>query len=529
MSGLLQRGVSVLKSRRKEWSFCAVLLIFAVICCATNVISGDDVVNYFFYIKDSPYNTPLSSISGRYLSVALGYPLIYSSVLRPLVYIPAVYALVRLMDGCAQTERRRVGISWLSLCLICLMRPMMFSQIFMWLGSFTQYVTSMVLLLLYLRFCLREFAGKPVRSPLAVPLFAAVGLAASLLAEHMTIYACVLALFVVGYSAIAKTQKLRLYQIAFAVGSLAGALVMFLNQNYQAVVNETDEITFRFIEFTPIDILTQIYLQVVGPFSLKNLPLNALLAGAALLLYIRTDRSKWRPDLARFAKAALAVVIAYPLYYTVNVLGLRLLPLDGAMRVYALETAFAFLHAISLMFLGSMLMEKKSAFRFALFICSAAMCAAPFAMANPATDRCFFATYCFWSMAAMELAGQLADKLSTDAREVGRKVAVLVCAVPVLYVSYINLNNLLVFKENVRYIKEQLAGHPRSLSVIDEQYPDYTSAASFNTIIDFFPEREEHAHYELYMECLCELFVLDRDALNGIEVVVHTSIYDHLL
>ncbi len=529
MSGLLQRGASVLKGRRKEWSFCAVLLVFAVICCVTNVISGDDVVNYFAFEKDSPYHTPLVSVSGRYLSVILGYPLIYSSVLRPLVYIPVFYALVRLMDGCAQTERRRAGLSWVSLCLLCVMRPTMFAQVFMWLGSFTQYATSMVLLLLYLRFCLREFAGKPVRSPLAVPLFAAVGFGVSLLAEHITIYACVLALFIVLYSAIAKTQKLRLYQIAFAVGCFAGALLMFLNPNYQAVVNETDEITFRFIEFTPIDILTQIYLDVVGPFSLKNIPLNTLLAGAALLLYIKTDRSKWRPDHARFAKAALAVVICYPLYYTLNTLGLRLLPLDGAMRIYALETAFAFLHVVSLLFLGSLLMEKKAAFRFALFLCSAAMCAAPFAMANPATDRCFFATYCFWIMAAIELVGALSDKLCADTLDIGRRLAVLVCMVPVCYVSYINLNNLLVFRENVRYIKEQLTEHPRSLRVIDEQYPEYTSATSFNAIIDFFPEREEHVSHELYMECLCKLFDLDRDALNGIEIIVHISIYDHLL
>ncbi len=519
----------MLRIRKKEIPFCAVLLVFAIICAATNIISGDDVVNYYSYVKNDRFHNPIESISGRYFSEAVGYLFFPSTFLRLITYVVLFYSLLRLMSGCAQTERRRVVQSWMSLCLICTMRAKMFAEVFMWIGSYLQYVTAMVLILIYIQICLREFSGKPLQTRLAIPLFALIGAAASLCAEHMTIYNCILALFIVLYTAISKRQRLRLYQIVYAVASFGAAVAMFLHPGYQAVVDETDTITYRFIEFTPIDILTQIYLKVVGPFSLKNLFLNALLTAAVLILYIKTDRNTWRSDHARFAKAALGITIAYPLYYMLNILNVRLLPLDGSMRLYALETAFAFLHVVSLIFLAIKLTSPRSAFRFTLFLLSAVMCAAPFCMANPVNERCFFATYCFWVMTASEIIGQAADKLAVDTQMICKKTAALLCIIPVCYISYINIVNWLIFKENVKYIKQQLADQSIRIKVIDEQYPEYASADSFNTVIEYCLDPAAHKGQWLFYECQAELYGIDTDALKNVVSILHISIYDYLL
>lgn len=515
------------KISRGRLLFAGAVLLFSVLCCLTNIISGDDYLGY--YSREDSTVSYISEISGRYFSNMITFPIIRYPVVRFCLYVPILFFCIWLLAECVQIKEKRIGISWLALGLFCTMIPEMFAQIIMWLGAFGQYVSAVTLALLFICAALREFAGFPVKSKWAIPVFAAVGFAGSMCTEHMAIYACCFAVFVLLYSFFRKDQKIRAYQVAYAIGAAAGTVLLFLNPNYSAVVNGTDEHTYRFIEFSPVDIMTQLYMKVIVFYSQRLWIMNFLIALSLLILYRKADKQGWKPEKKRFAKAALTIVFAYPIYFCMNYGYVRLESIDGAMRLSALETAFAFLHLISVLYLGVILCERQSALRLTVFLLSTVICTAPFCMANPVTQRCFFSTFCFWLLATLEVCLQAVGVLDGESSALCFKAAWLFGLIAAGYLSYINIINFAAFKINVSYLKEQLADGKQNIILIDEPYESYTPALSFNNILD---DSQTYAEGEkkVYIICLLRYHGISESQVDPETLqVTRFSLYDYLL
>ena len=515
------------KLTKQRLLFAAAVLLFSVLCCLTNIISGDDYLGY--YSREDASVSFMAEISGRYFANLIAYPIIRYPVMRFFLYIPIAFLCIWLLADCVQIEQKRIGISWLALGLFCTMIPEMFAQIMMWLGAFAPYVPPMVLVLLFIRAVFREFAGSPVKSKWPVPFFAAVGFAGALCTEHMAIYACCFAVFVLLYAFFRKDLKVRAYQIAYAAGTAAGTVLLFLNPNYSAVANGTDEHTYRFIESSPIDIFMQLYMKVIAFYSQRLWIINFLIAFALLVLYRRADRTAWRPEQCRFAKAALVITFAYPMYFCMNFGYVRLESIDGAMRLSALETAFAFLHLISVLYLGIILCKRQSALRLTVFLLSTVLCTAPFCMANPVTQRCFFSTFCFWMLAALELCMQAAVSADTESAALCRKGAYIFGMIAAGYLCFINIMNKAAFGINVSYLKEQLSEGKRSIVLIDEPYSRYTPAFSFNKFLEEIKEYSSGVKKD-YIICLMRYHGIPEEQIDPDTLhVTRFSLYDYLV
>lgn len=515
------------KQTKQRLFFAAAVLIFSVICCLTNIISGDDYVGY--YSREYEDSSFIAGISGRYFADLLAFPIIRYPVMRLILYVPILFLCIWLLADCVQIREKRIGISWLGLGLFCTMIPEMFAQVIMWLGAFAPYVPPVVLALLFIRTVFREFAGKTVKSKWTVPLFAAVGFAGALCTEHMAIYSCCLALFVLLYAGISRLHKLRAYQIAYAVGAAAGTVLLFLNPNYSKVANGTDEHTYRFIETSPIDMVMQLYMKVITFYSQRLWVINFLIAGALLLLYHRADKSAWKPDKRRFAKAAMTIVFAFPTYFVINYAYVRLESIDAAMRLSALETAFAFLHLISVLYLGAILCERQSALRLTFFLLSTVICTAPFCMANPVTHRCLFSTFCFWLLTALELCMQAAGIMDGEMLRYCRKGAYLLSGLFAGYLTYINLLNFVTFRINVANLKEQLNEGKQSVVLIEEPYTRYTPAFSFNQFLSKIDEYTSSPKKD-YITSLLRYHGIPEEQIDPKRLtVVEFSLYDYLL
>lgn len=515
------------KITKQRLLFAAAVLLFSVICCLTNIISGDDYLGY--YSREDSAVSYIAGISGRYFSNLIAYPIIRYPAARFCLYVPILFLCIWLLADCVQIKEKRIGISWLALGLFCTMVPEMFAQVLMWLGAFAPYVPPMIFAMLFLRTVFHEFAGKPVKSKWAVPCFAAVGFAGALCTEHMAIYACCLSVFVLLYAFFRKDLKLRAYQIAYAAGTAAGTVLLFLNPNYSAVANGTEEHTYRFIESSPLDIMMQLYMKVIVFYSQRLWILNFLIAASLLLLYRRADRSGWKPDKCRFAKAALTIAFLFPLYFCINYGYVRLESIDGAMRLSALETAFSFLHLISVLYLGVILCKRQSGLRLTVFLVSTVICTAPFCMANPVSQRCFFSTFCFWVLAALEICTQAVCALDGETAGYCRRGAFLLGAVMAGYLSYINILNFVTFRINVSEVRAQLAESPNRAVLIDEPYMRYTPSFFFNTVFDKLDEYASGSK-EDYLTCMLRYHGIPKEQVDPEKLVVtHQSLYDYLL
>ena len=507
--------------------FAAVLLFFSVICCLTNIISGDDYIGYYSYID--PAFSYMSNLSGRYFANMVANPLLRNIVTRFLVYVPLLFLCIWLFSECVQIKEKRIGISWLALGLFCTMIPEMFAQVVMWLGGFASYVPPVVLILLYIRTAFREFAGKPVKSRLTVPAFALIGFAGSLFTEHMTLYACCFTAFVLIYSFFRNDLHIRAYQIAHAAAAAAGAVMMFLNPNYSAIANGTEEHTYRFIEFSPIDIIMQLYMKVIPLYSQRLWLINFLIAAALLFLFKKADKKAWKPDKQRFAKAALAVVIAFPIYFCFNYGYVRINSIDGAMRVSALETAFAFLHLISVLYLGVILSERKSSLRLTVFLMSTVICSAPFCMANPVSPRCFFSTFCFWLLAALEICSQAVCVMDRESAVQCRTAAYVFSMIAAGYLSYINILNAVAFHINVTNLKQQLSDGNQDIIMIEEPYEIYTPSRNFNGFFENYKKNIEGAKQD-YITCILRYYDIPEEQLDPEKLKVTVfSLYDYFV
>lgn len=507
--------------------FAAAVLLFSVLCCLTNIISGDDCLGY--YSREDSSVSYIANISGRYFSNLIAYPIIRYPVIRFCIYVPFLFLCIWLLADCVQIKEKRIGISWLTLGLFCTMIPEMFAQIVMWLGAFAPYVPPVVLVLLFIRTVFREFAGHPVKSKWAVPAFAAVGFAGALCTEHMAIYACCLSVFVLLYAFFRKDLKPRAYQISYSAGTAAGTVLMFLNPNYGAVANGSDGYTYRFIESSPVDIMMQLYTKVIGLYSQRLWIINFLIFAALMILYRQADKQAWKPEKQRFAKASLGIVFLYPMYFAMNYGFVRLESIDGAMRLSALETAFAFLHLISVLYLGVILCERQSRLRLTVFLVSTVICTAPFCMANPVTQRCLFSTFCFWLLAALELCMQAVCSLDEASAVLSRKAACLLCALTAGYVSYINIMNYGAFRLNVSYLKEQLAEGRRNVILIEEPYKAYTPALIFNSILTKIDEYSRDGKIA-YLKCLLRYYDIPEDQVDPETFqVTEFSLYDYFV
>ena len=449
----------------------AAIVLFSIICCLSQIVCSDDLVNYFYL--DDPYSHFFDS--GRYAAKYTGIAIICFPILRFFVYTLILALYLWFAARFMQFGKKQYDRAWMTFAMFALMPPPLFKSVIMWLGAYSTYVPPMVLIMLYLHLTFQEFSGKPAVSKLWIPACAVISAVTVLYAEHTAIYCCVLAVFVLLWSGFRKNLKIRVYQITYAIGAISGTVFMLLNPIYQVAKTGDDAHTLRSIEYNPLDILMKIYTDVVPHFCEEYWVINLVIAFSLAVLYFYTDRSQWNQKRRLYSKLSLGCVLVFAVYSFMNADFAELTPIIGV-RLRALETAMTFLDLISAVYLGYLLLEKKAYFRVIVFLCSAILVSAPFGMVNPVTERCFFANFTFWLLAASEIFGQTTDKLSANGKELLHRAAAVLGAGSICFISYINIINRWSNSLTISFLKEQLAQGRHTVDVIDEPYPDYTKS-----------------------------------------------------
>ncbi len=206
--------------------------------CALFPFSVDDWY-WGSYASDKRIATFFAGYNGRYFSNL--FCVVLTRV--PLLHAPVVAAVLAGIALCVQklVGRRDTSMFWLCLLLVFLVPTAVFAQGVVWTSGFVNYTLPALFILLYIlavRGCLGDEYHPCAK--LAAPL-AVLGFCSSLVVETVTVANIVASLVVLVYTK-RRHGKLDVAQLAFFLGALVGAALMFSNDAYLSIAQGDDPV-----------------------------------------------------------------------------------------------------------------------------------------------------------------------------------------------------------------------------------------------------------------------------------------------
>ncbi len=464
-----------MKNYLKNRVYLLVTVIFAVfsaVIAGTNILGGDDILWTLDESRHDVFGS--TSVNGRYLTNAVTFVAVRVWILRFLIAFVFVFLLHQLMLRVISADREVPGwAAAFSAVALLTIRPEMFTQTINWISGITNYVISAVILMSVLLYFKPLLCGEKLgRKKYTAILIFLLGFAGSLCVENVTIYSICLGVFLMVYSW--KCHKeLHIGIFAYIVGAAAGAAVMFTNHTYSTLFgSNTDEVGFRRVSVDFSDIFHQVYEDVIAYYCVPFWILHIVIYVSLMFLY-SGKFGNGRATPPKYTKAALTVTALYTAYsFFTNIYG-GFAVWNAALTIRGIEAAFTFMYILSLFFLGSVLCSRQSFTRFALYLCSTVILSAPFAAANPVTERCFFTDLIFWILAAGELSSSVVSTYSFERCYPVRFLSVVSAGYLAFSIAYMCAWNKYTDVMRFNYIKQQLDDGRKSLEFIKLPYPSY--------------------------------------------------------
>ena len=487
-----------IRSRCRQLGYPAVLLCIAAVQILSYYMKGDDFLNIFALTEQ---NLSMSLMpNGRYVGNLLTYLLLGFPVLRWVLY-PVLFAgLLLLLSKLVTCFFPQVSAGkWIVLLGIFLMPASMFTTVIIWLSAYGGYLFSVISTAGFLLLCIREPEHKSPRHGglTAVGVFM-LALTGGLCAEHVTIYAVFLGIAMLLLAKFHPALRVRAFHWTYLAGAVLSAVLMFTNGIYNSLAEGSDPVGSRFLEFTPCDIVMNLYRVIIPYYSHSFAPVHLLIAAALTVLYLRSDRLTKTKARSRYAKLSLGTVICYAAYTLCTTVFGKVVPLTWGMKIRAVEGAFTFLYLTALIYLSYVLLEQKSMIFNIICICSTVLLAAPFLIASPASPRCFFAEYIYWLLLAGHLACCVLSSIPHKALRTAGFAAALSAGTAVSVLLYMICCNWYVLRCRIAYLKEQIQEGKTHLAVLNTPYPQYSSN-DFYIHCDGISEEDNEYYQEQFL------------------------------
>lgn len=217
------------------WSVGGVLLILLFVLSALFPQSGDD----WYWGSRSFTWAEISAVNGRYAGTVVAMLTSRFDWVKT-VFTTAAFAALVYFSAKYAGKKNILYVLFATLLLLAV--PLdIFRQAVVWSSGFANYFPSVLVVVAYLYLIRNIFSEKlPEYKPYLCGVFFLLGVLGGLFVENMTIGNIVIAVAVVIYTAI-RFKKVRLAHIAFLVGSVVGAAIMFTNGAYFSIANGSDE------------------------------------------------------------------------------------------------------------------------------------------------------------------------------------------------------------------------------------------------------------------------------------------------
>lgn len=453
------------------------IVVFSLISAICLIMQGDDFVWYFVNQKN-----PMKKIeawdnpNGRYLTNEITVFMNLYPVIKNIIFVSATSIFMILLSCLSDFEKKSKVLKYaFTFILVLLMPKEIYAETFNWVSGFTNYVLSMLFTLVYVFFTFKVAFNKNYSPSFWYGIAMAVlGLAGALCVEHITIYNILFGIFAI-ILIYRLRKKVFSSNILYLIFSIVGTIIMFSSEQY-AIISESssaDTIGMRRFEFNPSDIFMQIYLRIVPNYSKQFFIIHILISAIFLYFYYNAEKENWDKSKKKYSKICIAILVLYATYTVFVNCFVNLVVFDYSMKIRAIETAFAFIYFIALIYLSLNLLEGNSKIRIVVYIVSTVLVVLPFVVVNPVTARCFFVDYIFWVLIVAELFFACYEKSNFLRSGIIEK---LLCSCAVFiggFMCNINISNKYYNEVRIDYIKEQVDAGARNVQIITLPYSEY--------------------------------------------------------
>lgn len=429
---------------------------------------------------------------------------------RPLLMLVRVLTLIAIAIGMERLTAlsRRGGSGVCLVFLFMMLLPIeLLRQTYSWHIAFLNYVLPVALLLLYLCCIYPLFSGRRIKDSvwLAV-LCLLLGVCVQLFSQPITVYVTVMSVGVVVWHAV-RTKKVSVVTVFFAVGAIAGAIIMFTSPPmHNLMQNDSAYYTAP----TSLGMVLYILKHNYPIFSYYSLGNSALLqitiSVCALVLLWRggassADDAPWR---TRLKKILSVLLIALPVYF--RLMSGSFDPItQSASSFHALTQFFgsvycsiAFDALLYFLYVANvacvLIFFTKDTLRrnLGLFsMASAIFVGAPMLVVQPIPYRCFLLPYVLWTIVALLFVDGVWDGIPAESRFL-RSVCIpgLYAAAAVTCAFYLMLYARCpkIERARVAYIEQEMA-----LGAKEIVLPQYACAEYLHLPDDAV---EMYYHYE---------------------------------
>lgn len=429
-------------------------------------------------------NSLFENYNGRWAGNLLVMLLTRSRLIKALIVSLTLAGIAYYANKIININKNNNLNKYLIILFMLLLPKNILAQAVAWASGFANYVVPVLVVLMYIYFNKNIFnKNKVVISNKLIVPFLLLGFINSLFVEHMTIYNLLLTIGVVAYIYV-KEKKFSKANVAYAIGSIFGTILMFSNSAYHSISQSNDG--YRTIGSSNIfETAFKTYFEQLYNFLInQNTLINIILCVSILVLtykFLKTKRKfkKYTKEIIYSSSFIIFGYLSYIIFTKVS--GGGNIFIYESYKMY-LEGAMIIAYLISLLILTIYVIkndEKKKRIIFEMI--STIIIAAPLLIVTPIGPRCFFPTYIFLIIICCEFITELIKKDNIYIESVLKTGVILFSAC--LFVIY--GHSYKIDYERTKYIEENKNAEQLELpNIIYASYMQYP-----NPVNDVFKER----------------------------------------
>lgn len=499
-----------------------IFLIYSIIHSCTMIMVGDDFTWVDLYDIQDIFS--FSSQNGRYFTNFLTKLIVNYPVARIIIMTVFTFIFPFIISSITDNgENRTINFSFAAASVL-LIPGFILIDTLNWMSGFTNYVISAELTLLYILFCIPLLKGRALeKSPVWAVYTSVIGFLGALCVENITIYNICFGIFIGIYS-LCRYKKLHIANITYIIFSVAGAVLMFLNQAYSSIiVAGNDDFGMRRVEFGTADIFQRVFADIIPMYSRKFYIFHVIIAISVVLLYHKKYKNNEAGKNPKYAKLFIPMIVIYAMYTFFAAVSGEFVSLTIARRFEAVETAFTFLYIIALLYIFYSIGNSTDSIRRSVYLISTIIVTAPFVAVSPVTPRCFYASYVFWGLLAAELAVSALSGINVP--EMGKKLSVVMSSCMCLFYSYALVCNKYVDNDRINAIRGMMESNQRVIDIVILPY----QSVNLDGVMIFFDKESENAllpdNSSWYQKAMCAYYGIDESIADKKYIVL--SAYEY--
>lgn len=445
------------------------LIVFSVLTAFSQFMNGDDYL--WYYSVEDPMLDSWTKANGRLFSNQMTIWLCRSIPFRT-VFVAVTFAIfLILLSKLFDFRNITKGSKYcLALILLIMIPSTTYAETVVWISGYTNYIFSMVILFGYILFMFRYLFSQSTPKLWTALIILPAAVIGGLCVEHITIYSFFLSVTMI-ILAVKMKKKCLPHALMYFTGVVISCVLMFGRSTYTDIAVDGDAVGNRYFEIGFANIMQNAYTYVIPHFTKDYWIMPILITAAFTLIYAKTDFSEKKP---KYLNTCLVVCWLYSIYSIFTTCFSNFRIFSPAMRIVALETAFAFVYLVSLAYLIRVFMDRNGMIRSWIYLLSTFLVTAPFVFISPATARCFLADYLFWVLLCGEVITTVLKTINVKLRKKFSVFCFVSSAAAASLILYACLSNKYINTLRYEYIKEQISDkNCRSVELILLPYTEY--------------------------------------------------------